>query len=158
MTSAPGVPCEADDPDLLELLDARQLSHWLHPLLVLCQRHQGWLADYEFDESLEPDFRPLSDVLSAVRHLPSSPAPSNRDLVDALCTTDFMFRQAVDCRDGHIPWDPLVEPYREFKRRYADCYPYWAGLAAGIHDRLLNWGRNNATSPSPPADPITRGG
>jgi hypothetical protein len=126
------------DPDLCELLAQRTLTHWHQPLLNLCQALQGWAADFELVESLEPDFRPVGEVLLAVQSVPPHPRPTDEQLAQALCDRDLLCRHAVDRGTG-TAWDPLTQPYRQFKRSWPDSQPYWGDLPPGMSDRLVAW-------------------
>lgn len=141
MTQPPGdAPPEATSaPDLELLLAQRRLLHWLEPLLCLCQRHHGWLADYEFDPELDPDFRPLCDTLDAVLQVPASPEGDDSALAHALAQSNFMARSAVDRQSGQLLWNPLAEPYRAFAKRHPGVVPFWSDAPKDIEVRLVAW-------------------
>lgn len=156
MIPAPGAatPPSADPaepPDLVQLLAERGLGHWHAPLVELCQRHQGWLADYEQDAEMEPDYRPLGEVLMAVGALPCSPAGDDQGLARAIGRADFMARAALDRYLGEIHWDPLHEPYRTFAGRWPSPHPYWSSTPDQVELRLMQWAQGFAPSSSPGA-------
>lgn len=132
-------PASFEPPDLAELLHQRGLSHWLPALLELCERHQGWLADYELEPEMDPDYRPMSDILAAVCRLPDHPPHTDAALAKSLGSADFLARSALDMREGTVSWNPFQECYRSFCKRFPDRHPYWASIPKQIEMLLLQW-------------------
>jgi len=137
MTIAPQP--DHDDPDLLQVLESLGLAHWHSFLMDLCQRFDGWLVDFLQAPEASPDYRPMIDIVKALRQFPKEHAGNDLEMAKALAQCDFLVRAARDRWCGRIGWDPFGEPYAAFAERFPDRYPYWEARPARHGAALTTW-------------------
>ena len=135
----PARPNDFEAPDLQELLRFKGLLRWHAPLLTLTARYDGWLSHYEFDPALDPDLRPIAEVMAVVASLPQASYGDDVQLASALgCSCDFLSRQAVH-RASQVRWDPLAQSYREFLHSHPGGEPMWSTEPPWAALELVGW-------------------
>lgn len=147
----PARPNDFEAPDLQELLRFKGLLRWHGPLLTLTARYEGWLSHYEFDPALDPDLRPIMEVMAVVAGLPQKLYGDDVQLAAALgggC--DFLSRQAVD-RTSQVRWDPLAQSYREFLQSHPGGEPMWSTEPPWAALELVGWMVAQSAQHAPPA-------
>ena len=148
--SMPAPAHEFDAPDLLQLLGAKGLAHWHRPLLLLLSRYAGWLSHYEFDPTLDPDLRPLGEVIAVLASIagPAGTASVGEQPFAAALSArcDFLSRSALD-RASRARWEPLSQSYRDFLIQYPDAEPLWGTEAPWPALELVAWVQAQAAAP-----------
>jgi hypothetical protein len=130
---------EEDDPDLLQVLESLGFGHWHSLLMEMCSRFDGWIVDYLQAPESSPDYRPLIDIMKALRAFPRDKAGDDLAMAKALAECDFLVRAARDQWRGLVCWDPFAEPYCAFAQRFPDRYPYWEAHPARGYEQLRGW-------------------
>lgn len=149
-TTPSAEPPDHDDPDLMQVLEGLGFGHWHSLLMDLCQRFDGWLVDFLQAPEASPDYRPMIDIVKALRTFPQAQAGQDVALARAIGACDFLSRAARDCWGGRICWDPFTEPYDTFAQRHPERYPYWEAQPARREAELTAWMLGHLP-PHPPA-------
>lgn len=145
MTTTPSTPRQdANDTgdesaDILVLLCPLQFEHWYCLIDLLCKRFDGWYAAYEGSDESTPDYRPLYEVIAALRGFPVALAGDDSALARVLVGCEFICRSARSCWPSTIAWNPMDEPFLVFAGRHGRPYPYWASEPILPVQVWVNW-------------------
>jgi hypothetical protein len=115
---------------LLVALQERGLAHWYSVVLDFAGRWDGWRAQNEVDETLEPDHLPMQQVIDAVlslQHLPQATplaadgtlriGTGDIELADALSRIDATLWHSAKTTGYPDHWNPLIQPFIAFRAR-----------------------------------------